>query len=61
MKETFDYAAAVAELEKIAERAEDPSVGLDEIDLCIRRAAELIGQCRDYLRGAREKLDTWEA
>ena len=57
MSEVFDYNEAVAELEKIAARVEDPATGLDEIDRCIRRSDELIGRCREYLRTARQKTD----
>ena len=57
MSEIFDYNEAVAELEKIAARVEDPATGLDEIDRCIRRSDELIGRCREYLRTARQKTD----
>lgn len=53
--EKFDYAAAVAELEKIAATVEDPSTGLGDIDKYIKRSDELIAQCREYLRSVREK------
>ena len=55
--EQFDYNAAVEELESIAARVEDPQTGIDDIDVCIRRSAELIGACRAYLRGTRERLN----
>lgn len=58
MEEKFDYNEAVAELEKIAARAEDPATGLDDIDRCIRRADELIVRCREYLRTIRNQIDT---
>ena len=58
MKEEFDYAKAVAELEAIAAKVEDPQTGIEDIDSCIRRSEELISACRAYLRGAREKLET---
>lgn len=60
MKEKFDYAAAVAELEAIAAKVEDPKTGIDDIDRCIKRSEELVEACRAYLRGAREKLDDME-
>ncbi|MCM1176772.1 MAG: exodeoxyribonuclease VII small subunit [Bacteroidales bacterium] len=60
MEGKFDYAAAVAELERIAAKAEDPATGIDEIDRYIRRSDELISACRAYLRGARERLDSLE-
>lgn len=56
--ENFDYTKAVTELEELAKKVEDPSVGLDDVDTCIRRSNELIEQCRRYLRSEREKLDT---
>ena len=57
MEKKFDYNEAVAELEKIAARVEDPATGLDEIDRCIRRSDELIRQCREYLRTVRDTID----
>ena len=56
-KKKFDYNEAVAELEKIAAKVEDPATGLDEIDRCIRRSDELIGKCREYLRTVRDTID----
>ncbi|MBO4566240.1 MAG: exodeoxyribonuclease VII small subunit [Bacteroidales bacterium] len=55
--EKFDYAKAVAELESIAVKAEDPATGLDELDKLITRSEELIAQCRGYLRTARTKTE----
>lgn len=57
MKDKFDYAKAVEELEAIAVKVEDPQTGIDDIDRCIRRSEELIAACRAYLRGVRERLD----
>lgn len=56
--EKFDYSKAMAELEQIAARVEDPSTGLDDIDKYIKRSEELITGCREYLRSAREKIET---
>ncbi len=56
----FDYAGAVAELEKIAARVEDPETGIDDIDSYIRKADTLIAECRKYLRTARSKVDSIE-
>lgn len=55
--EEFDYGKAVAELEEIAGKVEDPSTGLDDVGKYISRASELIEKCRAWLRGARESLD----
>ena len=58
MKEKFDYNEAIAELEKIAARVEDPATGLDEIERCIKRSDELIAGCREYLRTVRQTTET---
>ncbi|MBQ2112533.1 MAG: exodeoxyribonuclease VII small subunit [Bacteroidales bacterium] len=60
MKKEFDYAKAVEELEAIAAKVEDPQTGIGDIDKYIRRSEELISACREYLRGAREKLDVMD-
>ena len=57
MNEKFDYAKAMEELEAIAAKVEDPKTGIDDIDRYIGRSEELVKACREYLRGAREKLD----
>lgn len=55
-EKAFDYAAAVAELEKMAAQVESADVSIDDIDKYIRRSDGLISGCRKYLRSAREKL-----
>jgi len=55
--ETFDYSKAVKELEEIAAKVEDPQTGIDDIDKYITRSAELVEQCRNYLRSARDKVE----
>ncbi|MBQ0044111.1 MAG: exodeoxyribonuclease VII small subunit [Bacteroidales bacterium] len=57
IEEPFDYGVAVKELERIAAKVEDPDTGIEDIDKYIARSAELIGQCREYLRTAREKVE----
>ena len=58
--EIFDYNEAVAEIEAIAAKVEDPNTGIEDIDKYLKRSEELIGKCRAYLRGAREKLNKTE-
>ena len=55
--EEFDYAKALEERERIAEKVEDPSTAIDDIDKYIRRSDELVGKCREYLRTLRTKTD----
>lgn len=54
MSKGFDYKKAIEELEAIAAKVEDPQTGIEDIDKYIKRSQELISQCRDYLRGARD-------
>ena len=55
--EGFDYNKAVRELEEMLQRVEDSSTGLDEIDKCIKRSAELVRECRTYLRTLKTKTE----
>ena len=55
--EEFNYAEAIAELEKIAAEVENPSTGIDDIDKYIRRSDELVAKCRAYLRATRSNID----
>ena len=61
MKEKqFDYSKAMAELEGIAAKIEDPKTSLDEIGGLVTRSKELIEQCRNYLRSVRESIEEEE-
>jgi len=54
----FDYQKAVAELEEIARKVEDPSSGLEDIDRYVKQSEELVARCRAYLRTVRDKVDS---
>ena len=56
--EDFDYQKAIAALEEIAEKVEDPSAGLEDIDRYVKQSEELISKCRAYLRTVRDKVDS---
>lgn len=58
MEEKFDYAKAIAELEEIASKVENPETKLDDIDALVGRSKELLKQCREYLRGVKDKIDS---
>lgn len=58
MENTFDYAKAIAELEEIARKVENPETKLEQLDSLISRSKVLIKACRDYLRGIQEKIDS---
>ena len=55
--ENFDYSRAIARLEDIAKKAEDPSTGLVEIDRYIEEADKIIASAREYLRSVRDKIE----
>ena len=59
-EEKFDYAAAIAELEEIAGKVEDPETKLSDIDALVDRSRLLIKACREYLRTVQEKIDSLE-
>ena len=56
--EDFDYQKALAALEEIAVKVEDPSTALGDIDRYVKQSEELIAGCRAYLRTVREKVDS---
>ena len=58
MDKKFDYAKAIAELEEIAAKVENPETKLDDIDALVGRSKELLKQCREYLRTVKEKIDS---
>ncbi|MBQ7708573.1 MAG: exodeoxyribonuclease VII small subunit [Bacteroidales bacterium] len=60
MSEKFDYAKAIAELEEIAKKVENPETKLDDIDALVARSKDLLKQCRDYLRTVKERIDSIE-
>ena len=55
MQVEFDYTQALAELDRVAAKVEDPETALEDIDALIKRSDELISQCRNYLRTIRNK------
>ena len=59
-EDKFDYAKAMAELEGIASKIEDPKTSLDDIGALVTRSKELIEKCRNYLRSVRESIDKEE-
>lgn len=58
MTPPFDYAKAISELDQIAAKVENPETKLDDIDALVGRSKELLGQCREYLRTVKEKIDS---
>lgn len=60
MEEKFDYTAAIAELEEIAAKVENPETSLADIDALVSRSRDLLKACRDYLRTIKDKIDSLE-
>ena len=58
MAQKFDYAKAIAELEEIDAKVENPETKLDDIDALIGRSKELLKECREYLRTVKDKIDS---
>ena len=58
MSEKFYYAKAIAELEEIAAKVENPETKLDDIDALVARSKVLLDECRKYLRSVKEKIDS---
>lgn len=56
--ENFDYAKAIAELDEIAAKVENPETKLSDIDALVSRSRQLLKDCREYLRTVKEKVDT---
>ncbi len=55
--EEFDYGAAMAELEVIVKKVEDPSTSIHDIEKYITRSDELVRLSRQYLRELKTKTD----
>jgi exodeoxyribonuclease VII small subunit len=53
----FNYSKAIAELDEIAKKVEDPGMKLEEMEALIRRTKSLVDECRKYLRSAQETID----
>jgi exodeoxyribonuclease VII small subunit len=51
------YAAALAELETILSQLERPDVDVDVLATQVKRAAELIGFCRDRIGNAKLHIE----
>ncbi len=56
-KDKFDYAKAIAELEDIAAKVENPKTPLDDIGGLVKRSKEIMEKCRKYLRTIREEVE----
>ena len=53
----FNYTEAMAELEVIAAKVEDPKTALEDIGTLVARSKQLLAACRDYLRSVRDTVE----
>ena len=60
MEEKFSYTEAMAELEAIAAKVEDPQTALEDIGALVARSKALLAACREYLRTVRESVEAPE-
>lgn len=51
----MDYNKAVASVEELLEKIENPATDMIQSEKMIAQAREIIAQCREYLRSEREK------
>ena len=58
MNPKFDYAKAIAQLEEIAAKVENPETKMEDIDALVGRSKELLKECREYLRSVKDKIDS---
>lgn len=57
-KKEFSFNQAVNEIEKILEEIENSKMDIDRLSLKVRRASELISQCRKKLKSTEEEINT---
>ena len=57
MDEARKYEEVLAELEALIARIEDPERELSALGADVKKAMELIGWCRDYIRGSQEEME----
>ena len=55
-KDTINYAEAIKELEQILERLRNGEVEINELATTVKRANELVEECRRQLTHTREEL-----
>lgn len=57
MEEKFDYAKAMAKLEKMAVDAQNPATPLEDVGAMVKESKTLVKDCREYLRSLRETME----
>ena len=57
MEQNRKYEEVYAELEELVKKIEDPERDLSAIGEDVKKATELVGWCREYIRGRREEIE----
>lgn len=57
MKEKLTYEEALAQLEKLVEKIEDPKTDLSHIGEDVKKAMELVKYCKTCIAGTKEELE----
>jgi len=55
-EQKMTYEEALAELEALAKKIEDPNTEIGKISDYIQKTSELVKYCRDLLRGQEEEI-----
>lgn len=53
----FSYKAALEEIEQIVQKIENEDIDVDELSKMVKKAAELIKQCKGTLKNTGQELD----
>ncbi len=56
-KKDFSYKEAINEIEKIMYKFENEEIDLDELSKNVKRASELITQCKGKLKSTENEID----
>lgn len=56
-KKEFSYKKAIDEIESIMYKLENEEIDLDELSKNVKRASELIGNCKGKLRDTESEID----
>jgi len=57
MSRKIDYTTAYEELQVIVQKMQNEEVGLDELSVSVKRAAELIKMCKAKLRDVEKEIE----
>jgi exodeoxyribonuclease VII small subunit len=56
-KDILTYNDAVEELERLIKRIENPETKIEDLSKEVKKAIELVGFCKEQIRGYKEECD----